>query len=517
MKKYLITLFIIFSCSFIFAEKYQITDIKYDISGKTREYVLSNKVEINKKHIFKDEEELVNYVKDTTQRLENTRNFEEYEADFEVGDADENGICPVTLLIKTKDSKHLLVLPYPKYDSNSGFLLKLKAKDTNFMGTMEEMSADFNFEIEQDKDPWEYTTGLSIGFNIPFKWGKAKSTWTNDHSFSYTFGKKTPEWNLKTGLKTEIPFDRFSLNFDFYQSFVRDLDYEDADVNGKKVHYGDGTYFIEDGTVSIPIVIQEIENWGKLYYTPYFQVIYDWDFDGISGDNRDLQSPVLTVGQKVSTSRINWYGNFRKGFEIKIDQSYSYNIYRREFSPGIDCELKAYNSNKWAGICFDMYAFAYLHSNKKIGSRLRGIRDEQYFSKDSGYAEKKACETPAGVVLSVDIPIHLFTTDWSKVPLIKHIPLFTKYLNFEMQISPFVDIALFHNRATGTSMNYKDGFYSGGLEVLVFPTKWKGIQIRGSIGVDLGRIVPGFKGKLNQDWRDSVSKYEIMIGLGLQY
>ena len=41
--------------------------------------------------------------------------------------------------------------------------------------------------------------------------------------------------------------------------------------------------------------------------------------------------------------------------------------------------------------------------------------------------------------------------------------------------------------------------------------------MRASFGVDLGRTIPGFKGKLDQHWRDDVSKYELTIGLGLHY
>ena len=41
------------------------------------------------------------------------------------------------------------------------------------------------------------------------------------------------------------------------------------------------------------------------------------------------------------------------------------------------------------------------------------------------------------------------------------------------------------------------------------------MTVRASLGVDLGRLL--LKGKINQDWRDSVSKYELTIGLGLHY
>ena len=53
--------------------------------------------------------------------------------------------------------------------------------------------------------------------------------------------------------------------------------------------------------------------------------------------------------------------------------------------------------------------------------------------------------------------------------------------------------------------------------MIIYPLRWKGIQVRGSFGVDLGRKMPGIKGRLNQDWRKGVSSYEISIGIGLHY
>ncbi len=513
-----VCLFSIFTFSFaqIFADRYQIKNVEYTIDGKTREYALETKVEIDKRKIFENEEELVSYVKDFKQRLENTRNFEETNVDFAVEDINENQIFPVILKVQTKDSKHLLVLPYPKFDSNTGFLLKLKAKDTNFLGSMEEMAGELSFQIESDKDPWEYTTGFAISFDTPFKLGKLKEVFVNDHSFSYTIGKSTPEWNLKMGLESELPFNKFSLKFDFYQSFIRDLDYEDATVNKNTVHYGDGTYFTEDAKFSVPIVIQEIKNWGKLYYTPYTKMLYYWDFDGISDLNEDLQSPVISIGQKISTERINWEGNFRKGASVTVDQTFAYNLYKGKFVPGIEVETQLFSHAKYVGLNIDCLAFAYLNDTKNIGSRLRGIKDDLYYADGTGLENKKATSVNGGIVLNIDLPIHIFTTKWSKVPLIRKVGFFDKYLNFELQISPFLDIALVHNKANDR-FDYKDGFYAGGLEVLLFPAKWKGLVVRGSIGFDLGRIVPGFKGKLDQSWRDSVSKYEILIGLGLHY
>lgn len=524
MKKITFLIIFIMSCAFLFSEKYQIKEVKYEIKGITRQYALENKVKIDKKIIFNNEDELIDYLNDFKQKIDNTRVFEKIDVDFQVEEPNENDISLITMIIKTIDSKHLIIVPYPKYDSNKGFSLKLKAKDTNFLGSMEEMSADFNFAIEQkdENKKSDYKFGLNMDFTTPFKLWKLNASWVNDIDISYTLGETTPEWNLKTGLKLELPFNMFSFNFDFYQSFIRDLDYENYDENGTNIHYGDGTYFVENAKFSVPIIIQKIKDWGNIYYTPFADITYNWDFDGISDlypkykSNDGLLGPILKVGQTLSTNRINWIGNFRNGLSASLTESISYNFKTYTFSPGIETELKAYKAFSRFGLSTDIYAFAFLQSNVSIGNRLRGIRDEQYFSDDSEDADKKACYTPAAFIINIDVPIRIFKAYWEEIPIIKHIP-YVKYFDMEFQLSPFIDFALIKNRSTGTTFDYRDGFLSGGLEAIIYPLKWKGIQVRGSFGVDLGRKMPYIKGLMNQDWRDSVSSYEISIGIGLQY
>ena len=537
-------------CFSAYADLYQIKKITYEISGSTKEYALRTKVPVDKKKIFSNEDELMTYINDYKKRLENTRAFEKVQVDFsleESGKTNENEIkiedgitregenipieedeIPregekfyfVNLNVSTSDSLHFLLMPYPKYDSNSGFTLKLKTKDSNFFGTLETMSGDLNFAIvSKDETKYDYKFGLDMNFEVPFKLGIFDSVWMNDYNISYTIGKNTPEWNFKTGLKLSLPFERFSVKLDFYQSFIRNLDYEDADVNGTNVHYGDGTYFVEEAKISVPIVIQKIKNWGNIYYTPYFNGKFNWDTDGISNLNEDLMSPVLSLGQTFSTSRIDWIGNFRNGVSVSLTQSFSYNVQKLDFIPGISGELKFFKAFKYLGISADAYVFAYLNGNSSFGERLRGIRDEQYYSTASTAADKKACESPAAVVLNFDFPVRIFLAKWDemsfmqKVPRIKKI---AKYFNMEFHLSPFLDIALYRNKATGLNFDYRDGFYAAGIEAIVYPLMWKGMVVRGSFGLDLSQTMPGLKGKLNQDWRNS-KPYEISIGIGLHY
>lgn len=521
----IISLFLSF---FAFAEEYKIVSVDYEIDGSTRLYAMETKVPIDLKKKFQSEEELITYIEDIKKQLENTRTFDEVDYSYEIEESDDGETLGVKLLIKTKDSLHFIGTPYPKYKSGDSLSLLLKVKDTNFLGSMETLTADLNFGIELDDDDKaeEYKFGFNADFDTPFKLSAMDAVWGNNLSFSYTIGDSSPEWNYKTGLSLVLPFNKFSLVWAFDQSFVRNFDYKgewkgEGD-NREYFDYGDDTYFIESFKFSVPITIQEVKNWGKILYTPYTKVTYNWDFDGISKDNEDLLGPSMEFGQTISTARINWIENFRNGIDVSITQSFEYNFNDYNFNPGISGEFKAYKTFGWMGFCTDIYAYAYMNGNGSFGDRMRGIRPDQYYdiddleNVDPEIAFLKPCKSAAAIIINMDFPIKICRIYWDTIPVIKKIKV-AKYFNLEAQISPFIDIALFKNEAMNSTFNPKDGFISGGIEGIIYPLRWKGIQVRGSLGVDLTRKMPKLKGKVNQDWRSSCKSYEISIGIGLHY
>ncbi len=526
MKKSLSCLILLISCSAMWALSYKIKDVEYNLEGSraeftgiTREYALKTKVPVDFKRNFNNEDELIDYINDVKQQIENTRNFEKVDVDFSVTDADESDVCDVFLRISTFDSMHFIAAPYPKYSSGDSLNLTIKMKDTNFMGSMETMTGEAKFAIElnDDDSPKDYLVGLGLSFETPFQLGTLDASWNNNLDFSYTFGDSTPEWSVDSGLSLTKKFDRFSVVATANQIFARDFDYDEEDVNGKTVYYGDGTYFGEKLGLSIPITIQEIDSWGKIYYTPFFSGVYYWDFDGIDKDNTDLSSPLISFGQTLSTGRVNWIENFRNGLSASITNSFAYNFQTYSFKPSVEGELLAYKAFKRFAISTDIYVFAVMNGTMSFGERLRGIRDKQYFSESTGeHMYEKACESAGALVVNFDIPIRICRIYWDQVPVIKKIK-FAKYFNLEAQISPFVDFAIFHNEASDTAFNPKDGFLCGGIEGIIYPLRIRGIQVRASFGVDLSRKMPKLKSFFNQDWRDNVSSYELSIGLGLHY
>ena len=80
-------------------------------------------------------------------------------------------------------------------------------------------------------------------------------------------------------------------------------------------------------------------------------------------------------------------------------------------------------------------------------------------------------------------------------------------------------MALCNNQVTGKTFAIKDGWYGAGLEVLVYPAKWRSLVVRASAGIDVGRkIIKKAVSKLIDDsWRKNVSALEISIGIGLFY
>ena len=517
MRRLFLTGLFFLLASLSFASKYRIANVTYDVLGITRPYAIERNVEIDKSRVFNSYTELNLYIKDLEQQLINKRTFNSSNISLTYDDikGDEE-ISLVHLHIFTSDSKHLLIVPYPKYDSNTGLTLKAKVKDTNFLGTMSPLNADVEFFSGEDSvtAEWKNKLGFSLSYDYPFKMGPFKSSWNNSLSFSYTFGKDSPEFNVTTGFTFILPFDTFSISLNLKQSIIRNFDYK---------KYGDDFYFVEGATLSVPVILQKIDNWGNVTWSPYVSYTWNWDHDGISPDNKDLSSPILAFGHTIGTSRVNWRGNFRDGLSVTAGQSLGYNFQKDTFIPKVHAELIGYKSAfKYVGFSGRLYGFASYNGTEKIGAKLRGIKDDMKYDG----TDKKALDVPVAILFNIDMPIHIITTDWcgwiqaifgEESKMAKAFS-FMRYLDFELQISPFIDAGLTKNAVTGRIFSIQDGFYGAGFEMLIFPQKWRSIEVRASLGVDVGRkiikkVIPSL---IDDSWR-SGSAYELYIGIGLHY
>ena len=503
MKKLLLLPLLVFLPFILFSEAYKIKNAEYDIQGagfkfmgKTREYPLKRYYPLDTKKTFESREALENYIKNYRQSLESSRYFDEITITYEAVQSETENIYDVVLLIALQDTHHLIIMPYPKYSSNSGLSLKIKAKDTNFFGSLNTMNADFNMSYN-DKT---FKPGFNFNFNYPFNIGPFDASFVNDYTLNYAITDDYHgfEWDTETGIDVSLPFNRFSLSMGFSQFTHRNFSYKE---------YGDEIYFSERFNLGFPVTIATLSNFTTITYSPSAGITWNWDFDGINPENDSLSGPEVSFSHSLSNGKITWNNNFRKGYKLSISNSYNYNIQRQDVVPSVNFKgqyfwnYEANDGDIWNrfGICSNLYVFHYfdLPTNtykygSAIGDYLRGILDNSYFGNDKPYGTAST-----GIVLNLDLPHNVFTAYFPK-----------EILNFNLQFSPFFDMALVYDRNKDRYFNFEDGYYCAGFEFLVFPLKWSSITVRASLGVDLSKniFVEGLK-----------NNKEIFIGVGLQY
>ena len=128
LKKYFFITFLFLAFFALgYSQSYIINSVNYEITGKTKTEYLENNlnIEINKK--FETEIDFQNYIDEIKQKLDNLRVIESYEILTEIIFEEKYF---VNLVIKTVDTKNFIALPYPKYDTNEGFVAKLKLRDS---------------------------------------------------------------------------------------------------------------------------------------------------------------------------------------------------------------------------------------------------------------------------------------------------------------------------------------------------------------------------------------------------
>ena len=264
-------------------------------------------------------------------------------------------------------------------------------------------------------------------------------------------------------------------------------------------------------------------SFGTVKWGPELSYTWNWDKNGIDRANEDLSGPTLAIGHSVTAGRVNWTGNYRNGLSMNLTQNVGYNYQLYHYTATILGELEGFKSFSKIGFNTRFYAFYNLNKTAKIGDYLRGIRDDQTYKNSL----QKALRTKAAIIGNIDIPIHIVTTNWNEATkfifgtdswMTNHLN-WMRHFDFELQISPFVDFAFSKNSITEKTFAIKDGWYTAGLEFLVYPAKWRSLVVRASTGVDIGRkiIKKAASNLIDDSWRSECETYEIYIGIGWHY
>ena len=525
------------------AKKFQIVTVNYNIKGITRESVLDENLGIDRTFVFKDQEELDEYVSWLRAELDNNRFFNETNIQVTYGTRDiTTGITPVELLISTTESHNRVVVPYPKINSNTGAQLKVKLRDYNFLGSMQMFDLDFTYNYYTADLPKRHIIGLYTGFMIPFKVGDYNIYWNNSIDVSKTLKKDyKPYVALASNASVAVPVDDKSTmifsasgaythetnktqyaNIGTTVTYVRSLTRNLAFVFSgsqylyRNPDYKDDTYYFNNTfSFSFPFTVGTIPNYAPVSWSPAFIFSRNWDVSALSQnrlsstrsdmiDHPDLKGFTFTFGHSIGTSRIEWAGKYKKGFSISFGQYWPYNFEKKivpqpYFTLNTQLHLPGerialYNRNYW------YYSLA--GNTTTFAERMRGIKDND------------ALISYNMLVMNFDFPIKLLSTDFEgwEFPFGSKL----KKLDMEVHFSPFLDVALGFNPNTNTNFLIADGYYAGGFEFLVYPYHMKSVIGRLSFGIDLARtILPGRL--VNKGWRENNRKWELTFGLGAFY
>jgi outer membrane protein assembly factor BamA len=495
--KFLIALCLTFAAGSLVAQnvdQYRIQKVMYDIKGSTREFPLTQAVLIDYRQIFTGKQKIESYIQDLQIQFSNLRVFQSARVSTEYNPAGPDGIIPVILTVHTVDTWNIIALTKPGYNSNTGFELKMKLKNYNFLGSMQVLDSDINYGINNSG---QSTISSTLSFGIPFKAWNYAFNWSNSLSLSIPQGE-APEFHASSGLNMAVPVnDALTANFGFTQSIAVN------DRNSLLVMYPDDRLFYTEAFyANLPVPLLDLGYFGKLNWTPSANFNGNWDQAGMH--HPDLVGPVVSWGHSIGFSRVDWVQNFRHGLSVSLGNSWAYNMHTNgAISTSISGSVAGYTSFfDRIGLTGQITGFYNLNATytTDTAKKLRGILDTRI-------------TTDTAFTLNLDIPVRVMRVNFVEVTGVS----WTKYIGFEMQVSPFFDMALTHDLATGKYYSLHDGWYSGGLEMIIFPTKLRSLYVRLSGGWDLTELSKNGWNLNGYAVRDGSSIREYFIGIGLQY
>jgi len=492
---------------------YVIREIEFDVTGRSRPFALISSGKFKEGERIKGKDSLEKYLALKKQLLMNQQVLEEVAIEYFSGESESDGAIPVRLLVHVKDTWNFIVLPYPKYDSNEGFSITLKARDYNFLGTMSALRVDFGYK----NDSGEQSVNFLLDSDVPFEAGGLNWVLNFDHIFGYTFNEPLYYQNV-TGLSLLLPWRGTILTTGFNQYLTVN---EENPIEDKDIFNLDDRYYGVYGSTEIfaswkvPLGV-EMGGFGELEYTPGVSGRINYPFASMD----EPRKTVTSFNHSIGFGRVDWIGNYRKGLSASIGNSYNWYFNRGDSPLKISLD---------AGIAFHWIFAEYFGFSSKLNYRQWWHWSDKLGGNIPYYG---AGDMTRGVLnydirayqilsLNMDFPFRIlrfWPSEWfgnTKLHLI----------DFEMHLSPFFDIAMFKgpyskikdkidpdNGQTGFSVD--DMISTAGIEAIVFPGFFRSLKIRASIGYNLNKIK---KDGVSLKWGFFPDWDEIFIGLDHYY
>ena len=495
---------------------YVIREVNFDIDGRTRPFALMMNSDFVIGEYILGKANFEKYLSRQRQTLNNQRVLEDVKIEYFIGEIEGDGALAISLLVHTKDSWNFVVIPYPKYDSNSGLSITLKTRDYNFFGTMNTLFFDFGYQYDKNED---HIFKISFGTAFPFQALGLDWMVNIDNTFTYTIGDPL-YYKGVAGLSVKLPWHTTTFTVGFNQYVIANED--NSSVN--KAVYGlpsifDGVYGATELYASWRIPINfEVGPFGKLYYTPRIAERINYPY----GEMDEGRKPLTTLSHTIGFGRMNWVGNYRKGLNASINNAF--NIYADRSDAPVNITLSGqavfhWPFNKYIGISSRLKYQQWWHWSEKQLSQ-RGYGWMPYYSAGDTLRGIIDDDVRANYMLSLnlDLPIRVlrfWPSDWFNNNKLR-------LFNFEMHISPFLDLALIegpYNKlvtpaSEGIKFRLDEMLVTTGLEIIVYPAFFRSIYLRASLGYDLRKIA---RDGLPLKWGFFPEWNEIYIGLDNYY
>jgi hypothetical protein len=463
-----------------------IESVEYRITGRTRQWVLEDILDLEPGRGFADERDLFEHLARQQQALLNRRSLHEATVVAETAESETSLDAPdqprpVRIIVTTTDTWNIIVLPYAKYDSNTGLLLSLRGRDYNFFGTLQELEVNFDYErTEDDEDLFTISSNFSIPFNL------LERRWRL--IFEQDLQLEAEEFDLSLALGLGYDFELLGLGWQaiYKQTFryISDDEYNDTAFNMSSVFVGT--------SLGLPVYLPGV---GQLSYAPSILAETTYRPGGMSDQRRGV---ILSFDHAVQAGGFDWVGNYRNGQSLRVGNENSYNVGKGEWDTAITARGAVYRAlwqpypEVWpkAGVSAATSAF-YL---------IDGADEDQ---EDAAEAARGILNDTMNGDLGVFLNLDAIITVWTLRPI------------FEGQFGVFFDTALVRDLRGdfygSTAFDAeRDLRFGSGIEVVGFPLFARSLYIRGSLGFDLREIADGTS-PLDGDAR------EIFIGLGHHY
>lgn len=474
---------------------YTITSVDFDVKGHTIPFVLRQKIEQDGSFVgrkFADKESLEAFIEEKRIVLANNRVLESVESSYTTTEEAE-GIVGVSVVYTVVDTWNIMVFPIPDYSSDEGFKLYVKGKDYNFLGSMESLTVNLSYVYDERGDQ---SFALYSAFDYPFRAFGLEWSLGIKEDFEVWFAEGVAASTTSASLTLNIPDLGFPASVSLSQSFHYNEDELTSGVSDP-VFLSNGLGF----NTSIPTGV-DLGALGPISYGFSAGIDTNWWPAGML-EVEGRQGFSLSHSDSLSSGWIDWVGNMRTGQSVAVSSTQRIHMDSSSLTWDVSLTYQFFLPF-WEGRAgLASQAVALLRPDTRAGNPIDSVDDYLRGVRDG----RVNCE--AALIANIASPVKLFDFP-------THVFIKKDWLDFELQVQPFVDLALAVPDWSSLKPTKDWVWAAGGLDFLVFPKRFRSIIVRAGAGWDLLSVL-STKSLTEPSPRDGSSPYEIYFTTGLHY